>query len=120
MGRRSRPPGHPAASWGRFTMQRTPNPRFAVRLRELLERGGTSYRALAARTFYSKSYLHDLATGRKHPTSETAARLDAALGAGGELVGLVSDGRVELGGPVGEGWHRRDSEQLADLLTTTT
>ncbi len=37
---------------------------------------GLSYRALAAQTYYSKSFLHELAQGRKHPNLETATRID--------------------------------------------
>ncbi|WP_344078261.1 helix-turn-helix transcriptional regulator [Luedemannella helvata] len=70
-------------------MPRTSDPRFGERMRALLEAGGVSYRALAARTFYSRSYLHELATGRKAPTVDAAERVDEALGAGGELVALV-------------------------------
>jgi len=50
---------------------------FGTRLRELLEARGMSYRALSARTYYGKSYVHDLATGRKPqppPTAETSFR----------------------------------------------
>lgn len=65
------------------------NPRFAQRLRELMQARGISYRALAARTYYGKSYLHDLATGRKQPTVEAVRRLDEALGADGALMAAV-------------------------------
>src|SRR6476660_6731132 len=94
--------------------------RFAVRLRELLAERGVSYRALAARCFYGKSYLHDLAHGRKSPTPEVAQRLDAALNAGGELVRLVgtADGPAWMF-DCGTRWTRSASEQLADLLVTT-
>lgn len=94
--------------------------RFAVRLRELLRDRGVSYRALAARTYYGKSYLHDLAHGRKPPTPETAERLDAALDAGGELAalaGILDGGRWTIA--CGTHWRHRDAEQLADLLVTT-
>ncbi|MBB5826485.1 helix-turn-helix domain-containing protein [Micromonospora carbonacea] len=94
--------------------------RFAVRLRELLRERGVSFRALAARTYYGKSYLHDLAHGRKPPTPEVAARLDDALAAGGELVclaGVLRDGRWEI--DCAALWRHRDAEQLADLLVTT-
>jgi tetratricopeptide (TPR) repeat protein len=66
------------------------DPRFGARMKELLAEAGVSYRALAARTHYGKSYLHDLATGRKAPSAETAARIDDALGAGGQLVALAA------------------------------
>jgi hypothetical protein len=59
-------------------------------MRELLEQRGVSFRALAARTFHAKSYLHDLATGRKAPTVEVARRIDDALDGGGRLAALVA------------------------------
>jgi transcriptional regulator with XRE-family HTH domain len=61
------------------------DPIFAARLRELIAANRTSYRALAARTHYGKSYLHDLATGRKRPSADAARKLDDALSAGGAL-----------------------------------
>jgi len=66
------------------------DPRFALRLRELLNERGLSYRALARRVHYSKTYLHALATSNRPPIPETARRLDQALGAGGELAGLAA------------------------------
>ncbi|GAA4264115.1 helix-turn-helix transcriptional regulator [Dactylosporangium darangshiense] len=66
------------------------DPRFAARLRELIEQRQTSYRALAARVHHGKTHVHDLATGRKAPTPEVAQRLDDALGAGGELAALAA------------------------------
>ncbi len=65
------------------------DPRFGALLRALLEARGTSYRALAARIYQSKTYVHDLATGRAAPTMEVARRLDESLGAGGALVALA-------------------------------
>jgi hypothetical protein len=59
-------------------------------MRELLAQRGVSYRALAARTFHAKSYLHDLASGRKAPTPEVARRIDDALDAGGQLAALAA------------------------------
>lgn len=70
---------------------RNVDPRFGPRLRALLDQRGMSYRLLAARTYYGKSHLHDLATGRKTPTAEAAKRIDDALGAGGELAAMVND-----------------------------
>lgn len=63
--------------------------RFSQRMRELLDERAMSLRALAARTYYSKSYLGELATGRKKPSADAARRIDEALGAGGELVSLI-------------------------------
>lgn len=70
------------------------DPRFPDRLRQLLDDRGLSYRALAARTYYGKSYVHDLAHGRKTPSADAAKRIDDALGAGGELAEMVSVHRV--------------------------
>jgi transcriptional regulator with XRE-family HTH domain len=70
-------------------MPREIAPTFAARLRQLMRERGYSFRRLAERTYYGKSYVHDLATGRKAPTAETAHRLDEALGAGGELAALA-------------------------------
>lgn len=92
------------------------DPRFAVRLRDLLAEAGISYRALAAKTFYGKSYLHELAAGKKAPTIEVARRIDDALDADGRLVELVA-GSVSL---MGEEWVRRDNERLADALVAET
>lgn len=72
--------------------------RFAARLRELLDARGESIRHLAARTFFSKSFVHDLATGKKMPTPDTARRLDDALNAGGELAALAHTSPAVLNG----------------------
>lgn len=71
------------------------DPRFAQRMRALLAACGMSYRALAAHTYYGKSYLHELATGRRAPSAEVARRIDDALHAGGELVALATAGPPE-------------------------
>ncbi|HEY4377294.1 MAG TPA: helix-turn-helix transcriptional regulator [Acidimicrobiales bacterium] len=62
------------------------DPAFAARLRELRTARGMSYRDFDT---ISRSYVYDLESGRKRPTPEIAAALDAALDAGGELVRLV-------------------------------
>ncbi|MFI6758415.1 helix-turn-helix domain-containing protein [Micromonospora sp. NPDC050417] len=67
------------------------DPRFSARLAELRLARGLSLRDLARRVYFSKSYLHDLETGRCRPTSETAQRLDDVLEAGGVLAALVVD-----------------------------
>ncbi|MFG2049207.1 helix-turn-helix domain-containing protein [Micromonospora sp. NPDC048935] len=90
---------------------------FAERLRTLIKSRGVSYRALAGKTFYSKSYLHDLACGRKTPTMNTAQRLDAALEAGGRLAALAVAPGAEEEWAVTHGL-RCDAEQLAGLLVT--
>jgi transcriptional regulator with XRE-family HTH domain len=50
------------------------------RLRDARRTAGLSLRELAALVHYSRGYLHDLETGRRRPTTETAARLGVALG----------------------------------------
>src|SRR5215204_2872373 len=81
--------------WDREMRRRsTPDPRFGEALRELLAERGMSYRVLAARTFHGKSYLHELAAGKKAPTPETARRIDLALDAHGRLTELVVSPRV--------------------------
>jgi tetratricopeptide (TPR) repeat protein len=62
---------------------------FSARARELLRQQDMSIRVLAARTFYAKSYVHDLVSGKKMPTGAAAKRIDDALCAGGALVALV-------------------------------
>jgi transcriptional regulator with XRE-family HTH domain len=88
---------------GRFV-----DPRFAERMRAILAERGLSYRALAERTFYGKSYLHRIAVGQTAPTAEVAARIDDALGADGELAGYVAPD-VSTGAA-------RDSAALVELL----
>jgi transcriptional regulator with XRE-family HTH domain len=66
------------------------DPRFGELLRRLRTERGLSYRDLASHATYGKSYLHDLETGRKQPTPDTARRLDEILGAAGQLAALVT------------------------------
>lgn len=68
---------------------RQTDPRFCKVMRELMSARGMSFRALAARTFHSSSYLHDLASGRKPPSKDVARRIDHALEAEGQLLALV-------------------------------
>jgi transcriptional regulator with XRE-family HTH domain len=49
-------------------------------LRAARRAAGLSLRGLAGQVHYSRGYLHDLETGRRRPTPETAARLGLALG----------------------------------------
>jgi transcriptional regulator with XRE-family HTH domain len=62
---------------------------FGRRLRELRTARGWSLHELAKRYHGSKSQIHDFETGRKTPLRETAQRLDDALEALGELVGIL-------------------------------
>ncbi|WBB57553.1 helix-turn-helix transcriptional regulator [Verrucosispora sp. WMMD573] len=65
------------------------DPRFGVLLRTLRTRQGLSLRALGQLAHRGKSHLHDLETGTKAPTPETARHLDEVLRAGGSLACLV-------------------------------
>ena len=66
------------------------DPRFPARLRALRGHRGLSLRALAALALSSKSLVHQIETGGRVPTLETARLLDDALRAGGELRAMVS------------------------------
>ena len=89
------------------------DPRFGDLLRALLEARGLSYRALAARVYQGKTYVHDLATGRAVPTVEVAKRLDEALEAGGALVALVQAPAVAAPPPTGEAPADAELEAIA-------
>ena len=62
------------------------DPSFGPLLRELRTTRGMAYRDFGT---ISRSYVHELETGRKRPTPEIAAALDRALDAGGRLAALV-------------------------------
>lgn len=64
--------------------------RFAAQLRDLVQQRGLTYRALAAHTHYSKTYVHALASGSKSPSVEVAERLGVVLQDGGVLVALAA------------------------------
>ena len=65
-------------------------PSFPVRLRQLRAERGLCLRDLAKLTYHGKTYLHELETGAKSPTPQTARRVDDALQAGGELAALAA------------------------------
>ncbi|BCJ62015.1 hypothetical protein Jiend_54370 [Micromonospora endophytica] len=67
------------------------DPRFPAELARLRRDRGLSLRQLAAAANYGKSVIHQLETGQTRPAVDVAARLDAALDAGGILAGLVVD-----------------------------
>ena len=64
------------------------DPRFGAQLRALRTSKGLSLRALGQLAHRGKSHLHDLETGAKAPTPETARHLDEVLRADGTLVRL--------------------------------
>jgi transcriptional regulator with XRE-family HTH domain len=65
------------------------DPRFGIKLRALRTSQNLSLRALGRLAHRGKSHLHDLETGAKAPTPETARHLDEVLRAGGSLACLV-------------------------------
>lgn len=69
----------------------TVDARFPHLLKDLRHDRGVSLRELAARVHYSHTYLWDIETGRKQPTSEIAEALDTALSASGMLAELVTE-----------------------------
>ena len=62
---------------------------FHCELRRLRTERGLSIRALAALVHHGKSYLHELETGQKVPSTAVARRLDQALAAGGRLAAAL-------------------------------
>lgn len=72
-------------------------------MRELRENSGLSFRQLARLVHYSHTYLWDIETGRKQPTPEMAAALDAAFDAGGVLAELVTESPDAVGVVKGPG-----------------
>jgi transcriptional regulator with XRE-family HTH domain len=67
------------------------DPRFGERLRELRLARGLSLRDLAAAAYVAKSTVSELENGKTGPMFDTAQALDRALGAGGELTGMVAE-----------------------------
>jgi transcriptional regulator with XRE-family HTH domain len=72
------------------------DPRFGQKMRELRTGQAKSLRALAGRLLVSKSQLAAYEAGETLPPRAVAARIDAELGAGGELVALVDDERAMI------------------------
>lgn len=72
-------------------MTRIIDPRWPSTLRRFRQQAGLSLRDLAAKAHYAKSYLHDLETGRKTPTTEVARRLDEVLETGEVLTKMLTD-----------------------------
>ncbi|MEU1755878.1 helix-turn-helix transcriptional regulator [Micromonospora matsumotoense] len=67
------------------------DPRFGAQMRALRAERALSLRALGQLAHRGKSHLHDLETGAKAPTPETARHLDEVLRAGGMLARLVDE-----------------------------
>ena len=62
---------------------------FGAALRRHRRHHDLSLRALGARTHYSHTHLWEIETGRKPPTRELAAALDAALDLDGQMTALA-------------------------------
>ncbi|MGW5556825.1 helix-turn-helix domain-containing protein [Micromonospora sp. NPDC003944] len=67
------------------------DPAFAGELARRRTDRGMTLRDLARLGHYSKSFLHDLESGRTRPTCDVARNLDVALDAGGALAAMVVD-----------------------------
>ncbi|MEU6735173.1 helix-turn-helix domain-containing protein [Streptomyces physcomitrii] len=66
-------------------------PVFGAELRRLRLAAGMTIEQLARSVHYSKAQISKVETGRKQPTTGLARLCDAALGADGELHGLLDD-----------------------------
>lgn len=66
---------------------------FGTRMRARREQQGLSLRALERHALSSRSRLSEYETGKALPPEDVAARIDAALRAGGELVAILSSVR---------------------------
>lgn len=86
------------------------SPSFGDRLRELRKSRGWSLRALAQEVPCSHVHIIGLERGTSAPSPNMAARLDAVLGARGELERLLSAHRATAPQPV---W-RTDTAQLLE------
>lgn len=73
-------------------MPRSPvvDPRFPAEMRRLRQERGLSLRELGALAHRAKSHLHEMETGKKHPSPEVAEQVDQLLRAGGQLAALVA------------------------------
>lgn len=67
------------------------DPRFGSLLREHRERNRLSLRRLGDAVHISHGFIWDLEVGKKKPSLNVAALLDAALGAGGQLSAMVRE-----------------------------
>lgn len=74
------------------------HPGFAARLKELREQRGVSLRRLGKEIHCSHGFLWDLEAGKKQPSMSVTALLDAALGGGGVLSGMVQEVSADSGG----------------------
>ena len=98
------------------------DPRFPTLMRNLRHDNDLSLRELASTVHYSHTYLSEIETGRKRPTTDIARALDNALSAGGMLAELVTDpsGDVVNPGPLMEAMQLIDAnrEQVRKLVET--
>lgn len=83
------------------------------------EHGAMSLRELAKLAHTDPGHLSRLERGRRTPTSEVAASLDDALGAGGLLRRAAEIGHVPAPRLAVDAWTQTDTEDLAHALLVT-
>lgn len=89
---------------------------FGEAVRRWREVRGVGQRELARRAPLDPGHLSRLESGRRPPTAAIAAKLDAVLEAGGELVRAATT-VPPRSWVAGDGWTRADADALADALT---
>ncbi|MQS08641.1 helix-turn-helix domain-containing protein [Streptomyces alkaliphilus] len=96
---------------------------FGEELRKRRLEAGLSLTGLSARVHYSKAHLSKVERGLKRPSGDLARLCDAALGAGGALVGPVlrrpTPGRAPREGVAGESRPPRHNDEEARLMNTS-
>src|SRR5947207_9365159 len=94
---------------------------FARRLGELRAERGVSLAKLGDLAHYSRGFISDLASGKKRPGPATAARLDEALGAGGQLAALAAAERETPRAVVAPRTEQLETlrRQVADTITSS-
>ena len=66
------------------------DPDFVRLMRRLRQEHGMSFRDLAKKAYFSRSYLWEVENGKKQPSMHLAKALDACLNAEGQLMRLVT------------------------------
>ncbi|MFF4158837.1 helix-turn-helix domain-containing protein [Streptomyces sp. NPDC001678] len=94
---------------------------FGARLKELRQTAGMAQRVLAQKIRFDKTYISHVEHGRRQPTADFARACDEALGAGGELLGMVGRGLCPYPGLAAFGiadarWFHGRRAALAELL----
>ncbi|MFY1652011.1 helix-turn-helix domain-containing protein [Solwaraspora sp. WMMB762] len=66
------------------------DPDFVRLMRRLRQQQGMSFRDLAKKAYFSRSYLWEIENGKKQPSLHLAKALDTCLNAEGQLIRLVT------------------------------